>query len=113
MRTTDDLGRWGGAPEGGAAAEPSVLNSAQKLLADLSRSLEGEIERLKALMRDETSGTDFSGLMKTIQMNQKALLTVLTQRTKLDEAEDGRPGREVIDLAEARAEIARRLARLG
>jgi hypothetical protein len=94
-------------------AEPSILNSAQKLLADLSRGLEGEIERLKALMGDETGGTDFGKLMKAIQMNQKALLTVLDQRVKLEDAESGRPGREVIDLAEARDEISRRLARLG
>jgi hypothetical protein len=94
-------------------AEPSILNSAQKLLADLSRGLEGEIERLKALMGDETSGTDFGKLMKAIQMNQKALLTVLDQRVKLEDAENDRPGREVIDLAEARDEISRRLARLG
>lgn len=95
------------------AEEPSILNSARKLLADLSKGLEGEIDRLKALMADETGGTDLGRLMKTIDMNRKALLTVLAQRAKLDEAEDGRPGREVIDLAEAREEIARRLARFG
>jgi hypothetical protein len=90
VRTTDDLGRWGGASESEPVAEPSILNSAQKLLADLSRGLEGEIERLKALMGDETGGTDFGKLMKAIQMNQKALLTVLDQRVKLEDARTAR-----------------------
>lgn len=112
MRTTDDPGRWGVASGQGPAEEPSILNSARKLLADLSLSLEGEIERLKALMRDETGTTDGKALIETLRQNRKALQTVLDQRAKFGDAEGGRPGREVIDLGEARAEIARRLARL-
>ena len=46
-------------------------------------------------------------------MNQKALQSVLDEEARLKgRAEDATPGQEVIDLAEARAEIARRLARL-
>lgn len=113
MRTTDDLGRWGGAPVEDAAAELSVLNRARKLFADLSQSLRGEIDRMQALLEDETGETRIAALTKMIRMNQKALKSVLEEEARLKgPAEEARPGREVIDLAEARAEIARRLARL-
>ena len=69
-------------------------------------------DRLKALMNDEAGSTDCRALIETLRQNRKALQTVLDQRAKFDHAEGGRPGREVIDLGEARAEIARRLARL-
>lgn len=113
MRTTDDLGRWGSASGKAAAAELSALNRARKLFADLARSLEGEIHRMQALLNDETGATRIQSLTNTIHMNQKALQSVLDQEAELHgTAEGAQPGREVIDLAEARAEIDRRLARL-
>jgi hypothetical protein len=113
VRTTDDFGRWGGASGQKPAAELSVLNRARRLFADLSRGLQGEIDRLKALLADETGATGIQSLTKMIRMNQKALQSVLDKEAELVGRTEGAPaGREVIDFAEARAEIARRLARL-
>jgi hypothetical protein len=91
----------------------STLIRARKLFADLSQSLDGEIDRLKTALDIETDGTWVKSLNELIRQNQKALLTVLDIEAKLmHEAKKARPGRDVIDLGEARAEIGRRLARL-
>jgi hypothetical protein len=52
-------------------------------------------------------------MTELIRQNRKALQTVLDLEVKLmRETDKQRPGEGVIDLAEARAEIARRLDRL-
>lgn len=113
MGKTDDLGRWGGASGNGEAAALSVLNRARKLFAGLSRSLEGEIDRLEAALDFETDASRVRSLTDLVRQNQKALQTVLDLEVKLMGEADGlRPGRDVIDLADARTEISRRLARL-
>ena len=113
MRTTDELGRWGGASGEAEAERQPILSRARKLFADLSRSLEGEIDRLQAAVEIETEASRVKSLTELIRLNQKALQTALDQEARLAvEVEGRRPGREVIDLAEARAEISRRLARL-
>lgn len=90
-----------------------MLNRARRLFADLSRSLEGEIDRLEAERATETDETRIRWLTSLIRMNQKALRTVLDQEAGFAHGGgQGQPGRDVIDLGEARAEIARRLARL-
>ena len=113
MRTTDELGRWGGASTDKAAGNLSVLARARKLFAGLSRSLDGEIDRLQAAMEIENDETRTKALTGLIRTNQKTLQTVLDLEAKLmREADRQRPGEGVIDLAQARTEIARRLDRL-
>ena len=113
MRTTDELGRWGGASTDEAADNLSTLACARKLFAGLSRSLDGEIDRLQAGLEIEIDKERVTALTELIRQNQKALQTVLEFEAKLMRGADRqRPGEGVIDLAEARAEIARRLDRL-
>lgn len=113
VRTTDKLGRWGDARARTATADRRVLTRARKLFAGLSQGLDGEIDRLRAAMDIETDEKRIKALTELIRMNQKALQAVLETEAKLmSEAPKARPGRDVIDLAEARAEIARRLDRL-
>lgn len=112
MRTTDELGRWGGAQDDGPAAESPVLDRARKLFADLSCRLEGEIDRLEAALEEDPDPARSRRLIETICMNRKALQLVLEQEAKLASGDDLQPGRDVIDLADARHEIASRLARL-
>lgn len=113
VRTTEDLGRRGGACAEEPAAELSALARARKLFAGLSRGLDGEIDRLQAALDTETDDGRIKALTELIRQNQKALQTVLDMEAKLmREADRQRPGEGVIDLAEARAEVARRLARL-
>ena len=113
MRTTDELGRWGGASADETAANLSALARARKLFADLSRSLDGEIDRLQAVLNSETDEGRAKDLTERVRQNQKALQTVLDLEVKLmREADKQRPGEGVIDLAQARAEINRRLDRL-
>ncbi len=113
MRTTDELGRWGGASTDKAAVDLSALARARKLFAGLSRSLDGEIDRLQAALETEDDEGRAKALTDLIRMNQKSLQTVLDSELKLmREADRQRPGEGVIDLAHARAEITRRLARL-
>ncbi len=113
MRTTDELGRWGGASTDKAAVDLSILARARKLFADLSRGLDGEIDRLQAAMETEDDQDRTKTLAEKVRQNQKALQTVLDMEVKLmREADTQRPGEGVIDLAHARAEITRRLARL-
>ncbi len=113
MRTTDELGRWGGASADQAAVNLSILTRARKLFAGLSRSLDGEIDRLQAALETETDEGRVKALTELIRQNQKSLQTVLDLEAKLmREADKQRPGEGVIDLAHARAEVTRRLARL-
>lgn len=113
VRTTEDLGRRGGVCAGVAAGDLSTLDRARKLFANLSGSLECEINRLETALEAETDKERVKGLTDLIRLNQKALQTVLDQEGKLMRgAAKAGHGEGVIDLAEARAEIARRLARL-
>ena len=115
MRTTDKFGRWGGASTDEAAEDLSALTRARKLFTGLSRSLDGEIYRMQAALETETEADPVraKAMAETIRQNQKALQTVLDMEVKLArEADRQRPGEGVIDLAQARAEIARRLDRL-
>ncbi|MFQ5565713.1 MAG: hypothetical protein ACE5EU_05065 [Paracoccaceae bacterium] len=113
MRTTDELGRWGGASSDQAADDLSALARARKLFAGLSRSLDGEIDRLRAAMETEDDQKRAKVLAELVRTNQKTLQTVLDFEARLMcEADKQRPGEGVIDLDQARAEIARRLARL-
>ncbi len=113
MRTTDELGRWGGASTDKAAVDLSALARARKLFAGLSRSLDGEIDRLQAALNTEIDESRAKVMTELVRQNQKALQTVLDMEAKLmRKADEQRPGEGVIDLALARAEITRRLARL-
>jgi hypothetical protein len=95
------------------AANLSILARARKLFANLSRSLDGEIDRLETALEIETDGSRIDARAVLIRQNQKALQTVLDLEVKLmRETDKQRPGEGVIDLAEARAEVARRLDRL-
>ena len=95
------------------AANLSVLARARKLFASLSRSLEGEIERLQTALVTETDKNRINARAELIRQNQKALQTVLDLEAKLmRETDKQRPGEGVIDFAQARAEVARRLDRL-
>lgn len=113
VRTTEDIGRRGGVCAEAAAESLSSLDRARKLFASLSRSLDAEIDRLEAARDAETEKSRIDDLNDLIRRNQKALQTVLDQECKLmPGAGKARRGEGVIDLAEARAEIARRLDRL-
>jgi hypothetical protein len=91
----------------------SILARARKLFADLSRSLDGEIDRLQAALDTEHDDGRAEVLTGLIRQNQKALQTVLDMEAKqMREADKQRPGEGVIDLVQARAEIACRLDRL-
>lgn len=93
--------------------EESTLARARKLFAGLSRSLEAEIDWLEAALDGEPDDGRIKSLHDLIRQSQKALQTVLDQEARLDRlADKQQPGEGVIDLAEARAEITRRLARL-
>jgi len=111
--TTDAIGRWGGARAAEETGEPSTLDRARRLFADLSRGLEGEIDRLQSALETATDEGQIRDLGELVRLNQKTLQTVLSLEARLEsESQKPRPGRDVIDLAEARAEIAGRLARL-
>ncbi len=113
MRTTDELGRWGGASTDKAAVDLSTLARARKLFAGLSRSLDGEIDRLQAAKDTENDEDRVKALNEQIRQNQKTRQTVLDMEARLmREGDRQRPGEGVIDLVQARAEITRRLARL-
>ncbi len=113
VRTTEDLGRRGGVCAEVTTDDPSALDRARKLFAGLSRGLEGEIDRLETALDAETDEGRVRDLTAVIRQNQKALQTVLDMESKLMRgAGRARRGEGVIDLAEARAEIARRLDRL-
>lgn len=113
MRTIDEFGRWGGASGERPTVDLLVLNRARTLFAGLSRSLQGEIDRLEAARDTETDEARIGRLTRLVRMNRKALRSVLDQEARIgQQAEPARGGRDVIDLGDARAEIARRLARL-
>jgi len=113
VRTTDELGRWGGASAAREAEDQSTLYRARKLFAGLSRSLDGEIDRLQADLETETDDERIKALNALIRDNRRALQTVLDLEAKLmREVDRQQPGEGVIDLAQAREEITRRLARL-
>ena len=114
MRTTDKLGRWGGASAEREVEDQSTLTRARKLFAGLSHSLDGEIDRLQAVMETETDEERNTTLNVSVRENRKTLQTVLDMEAMLmREARKQRPGEGVIDLAQApRAEITSRLARL-
>ena len=113
MRTTDEFGRWGGASTDESEGNLSALARARKLFTDLSRSLDGEIDRLQAAKDTEVDLERAKALTGLIRTNQKTLQTMLDLEAKLmREADRQRPGEGVIDLAQARAELTRRLARL-
>jgi hypothetical protein len=95
------------------ADDLSTLARARKLFAGLSRSLDGETDRLRAALETETEKGRVNELTELVRQNQKALQVVLEYEAKLmRQADRQRPGEGVIDLAQARAEIARRLDRL-
>ncbi len=113
MRTTDELGRWGGANTDGAAENLSTLDRARKLFAGLSRSLDGEIDRMQAAVESEPEEDRIKELNGLIRENRRTLNTILELEAKLmREADKQSTDEGVIDLAQAREEIARRLSRL-
>jgi len=112
VRTTDDVGRWGGATADAAAEKLPAYATARRLFARLMRSLEGEIDRLEAALECDDDPERIRSLSDLIRTNQKALLNVLEFEAK-HSGRTGQPNGEAIDLAAARDEVARRLARLG
>jgi len=90
-----------------------ALERARKLFARLSARLDEEIDRLDAAIQTECETNRTRELSELVRQYQKVLTTVLELEAKLErEAEYARPGKDLIDLDQARAEIARRLARL-
>ncbi len=113
MRTTEELGRWGCVNAQEAAANLAAMSRARNVFADLSRSLEGEIDRLKGTLETEMDKKRAEHLIGGIDQCRKALLTVLSIEDKLMRgAELPHSDQGVIDLAEARDEVERRLDRL-
>ena len=113
VRTTEDLGRRGGVCAEGETDDLSTLDRARRLFARLSRGLEREIDRLESALEAETDKERMKELADTVRQSRKALQTVLDTECKLMRGAGGaRRGEGVIDLAEARAEITRRLDRL-
>jgi hypothetical protein len=95
------------------AEDQSTLSRARKLFAGLSRSLDGEIDRQQAVLEIETDDERVKALNALIRDNRRTLQTVLDLEARLMRVADmQQPGEGVIDLAQARAEITRRLARL-
>ena len=92
----------------------STLDRARTLFADLSKALEAEIDRLQFEERTADGEARLKIVTELIRQNQKALGTVLDIEAKLMRDPDGTggPRRAALDLEDARAEIARRLARL-
>lgn len=113
VRTTEDLGRRGGVCAEESAVEiPPMIDRARKLFASLSSRLEAMIDRFETAIEFETDKARIRDLTELVRMNQKALQTVLDEERKLPDAAKAGRGEGVIDLAEARAEVARRLDRL-
>lgn len=116
VRTTEDLGRRGGVcaeePEVDIVDVRPVIDRARKLFASTANMLERMIESMEGELDTETDPQRIDKLSDQIRKNQKALQTVLDGERKLPAARRAGRGEGVIDLAEARAEIARRLARL-
>jgi len=111
--TTEELGRWGCVNAQEAAANLAAMSRARNVFADLSRGLEGELDRLKGAIETETDKKRTEHLLGAIDQCRKALLTVLNIEAKLMRgAELPRSDQGVIDLAEARDEVERRLDRL-
>jgi hypothetical protein len=95
------------------AVNLSILARARKLFAGLSRGLDGEIDRLQTALEIETENSRIGKITELIRLNQKALQSVLDLEIKLmRETNKQRPGEGVINLAQARAEVARRLDRI-
>ncbi len=116
VRTTEELGRRGGVcaeePETDVVDVRPVIDRARKLFASTAWLLERMIGSLKGQIEAETDPKRIQELTDQIRQNQKALQIVLDEERKLPAAQRAGRGEGVIDLAEARAEIARRLARL-
>lgn len=113
MRTTEQLGRWGGAEAHEENVAEAALACARNLFADLMAALEAEIARLRAAQSATMEIDEVRRLDDLIRRNQKALQSVLDWQLKTrGPAQKARAGAGVIDLEEARREIARRLARL-
>jgi len=114
VRTAEQFGRWGSVR--GRRWQGRLLSTyerARKQLARLSVSLDAEIDRLGAAIDLEDQKRRSRELSDLVRTYQKALTIVLDCEAKLERrAELSRPGKDLIDLDEARAEIARRLARL-
>lgn len=91
----------------------STLKHARRIFADLAKAMEAETDRLQfsaATAETEDRLKIVNDLMSRLQ---KASQQVIDIELRLMKTEDAAvPGRNVIDLEAARAEIARRLDRL-
>ena len=94
------------------AVTRSTLERARCLFADLSEALEAEIGRLRSLEDHSRPSGRAREVTDLVRENQKILGTVLDIEARLDARTGPAPAHDMIDLEEARAEIARRLARL-
>ena len=113
MRTTEEIGRRGGAEACGEDAAEAALTCARSLFADLMSALADEIDRLRALKGATDEIAEARRLDDLIRRNQKALQSVLDWQLSMERRRDGpSAGKEVIDLEAARREITRRIARL-
>ena len=88
-----------------------TLDSARRILADVSSVLETEVERLFHAEVDSVDEARIRTVMDLIKQTQAAVLRVLDIRQKLG-ADPAHPEHRTLDLEAARAEIASRLARL-
>ncbi len=90
-----------------------ALERARKHYDRLSARLDEAIDRLDTELLTDCAVDRAKELSELVRQYGKVLTTVLELEAKLErEADYARPGKDVIDLDEARAEITRRLARL-
>lgn len=112
--TTDpETGRRGDACADQLSETASILANARRIFAGLAAALEAELDRLQFAEEHERDDDRLAIVADLIKRNEKALQSVVDIRIRLLKQLDVRDLRtELIDLDEARAEIARRLARL-
>jgi len=103
------IDRQGGAVPAGS--EGAVLARARRLFAEASAVLEREIADLSEISATALDETRIKAIADLIRHTQKALMMTLEIEARLAREANG-AGQTSLDLDDARAEIARRLARL-
>ena len=114
MRTTEHMdGRGEDACADLVAEATSILDNARRLCADLAEALEAELDRLTSIVNDDQDDKRIALVKALIRENRNALQAVVEIRVKLLRSMDVNAlNTGLIDLDDARTEIARQLARL-
>lgn len=95
----------------GCANTEEVIGQARHVFADVSAMLRSETEKLFETEVDDLDEKRITRIADLIRQTQKALMMVLEIEAKLGHDTD-HSRRQMLDLTDAKAEIARRLARL-